>query len=687
MLKPAPLKSGRSYKESFMKTNFVRQCGLGLAAGLIFFVGCARPSAEPEQPKAVSAPTTPILPAVAQAVPVAPPVTNVAPALGVHDTNAPAIVERIPASPQPENIQITPGLSEVVKLAQAGVGEEVILAYVEKYSGRFDVGAEQILYLNDLGVAGTVITSMLKHDGNPNPGLAVAPSVIQTQAVSNVPQSPVTAQGPPPTVSTSVPPPPSSAEVSYFYDTLSPYGSWIYLSGYGWCWQPTVAVSVSTWRPYCDRGRWYWSDAGWYWSSDYSWGWAAFHYGRWYSHPSCGWVWTPGVVWAPSWVSWRYNAGYCGWAPLPPEAHFVSGVGFTYYGNHVAVGFDFGLSYYNYAFVSVNNFCDYAPYRYVVPYNQVQNFYRNTTVINNYASHNGYVVNHGFGRDTVAQASQTRVREVSIRETPVSNMANVHGDRIEKQGNQTVVYRPQLPKTPPTVRSAQFTTRAGGASQTAATVGRTPNVGTGYMAPAGPSHGGSSRGQTSVSGSTGNANEDRNRTTVTPRGTQQQSPSTTPAPSQRQQPRANGPLFGSGTATTAQPQNNVAGRVAEPRTQTQREVQPSNVQPQPRQAPTQPNYSRPTPVYPQTQTQTQAQQPAARVERHNNGLTMPPRQQEQQPHYSSPAHSAPAPTVPQQSSPSIERRASPQAESARPAPVGGGGNRAVATPSRVERTR
>ncbi len=695
-----------------MKTNFVRQCSLGLAAGLVFFVGCARPSAQPEQPRAVSAPgvSAPSSVILAQAGPAAPQAADEAPTAGRADTNAPAIIERIPPSAQPANVPMSPGLAEVVKLAQAGVGEDVILAYIEKYAARFDVGADQILYLNDLGVPETVVTSMLKHDGSPT-SVAGSPSLVQTQAVSNVPETQVTEQTAPPTVSTSVAPPPTSTEVSYFYDTLSPYGSWIYLSGYGWCWQPTVAVSVSTWRPYCDRGRWYWSDAGWYWSSDYSWGWAAFHYGRWYRHPGCGWVWTPGVVWSPSWVSWRYSDGYCGWAPLPPEAHFLSGVGFTYYGRHVAVGFDFGLAPYHYSFVHINNFCDYAPYRYIVPHARVQNFYRNTTVVNNYiVRNNNTVINQGIGRETIARASQTRVREVSIRETPVSNMAHVRGDRIDKQGNQTVVYRPQLPKTPPTVRSAQFAARAGGSAGT--TVGRAATSGAGTVAPAGPSHGGAGRGQSGAVSRQGvgapsesarpqpNANEERNRPAVTPRGNVERGgrnaqPNVNPSRQQREQPRANRPLFGSGTASTVQPQNNVAARTVEPRV-TQPQVPRAQVHPQPQvpraQSQTQPNYSRTAPAQPQVQP------PAARQQNYNTGrfsdhATMPPKQQEQLPRYSAPAYQAPAPNAPQIARPSTERAPLPQSggDRVRSAPAGGGGGhgggRGEAAPSRGERHR
>jgi hypothetical protein len=390
---------------------------------------------------------------------------------------------------------------------------------------------------------------------------------------------------------------------------------------------------------------------------------------------------------------------------LPPEAHFVSGVGFTYYGRHVAVGFDFGLHDYHYAFVHVNNFCDYAPYRYVVPHNQVQGFYRNTTVINNYVvRNNNQVINQGIGRETIARASQTRVREVSIRETQVNRMENIHGDRIEKEGNRTVVYRPQLPKTPPTVRSAQFASRSAGAAQPA-NAGRVPNAGAANIT--GPTHGGSSRGESGVAArSSGNenvdaarpqpqANQERNQATPATRGTgnniergnQPRSTSPAPAPARPQaQPRSSGPLFGTGAANNgAQPQNNVAARPAVPRTTApvshaqpqpqQEQPQASRVQPQSQpqaQRPTQPNYSRGMPVYPGPQTQ----EPPARVEHQGNGPALTPRQQEQQPRYSAPPHQAPAPYTPRYSNPS-ERQPVRQAEPVRQSPVVSGGNQNV----------
>lgn len=474
--------------------NFVRHTSLGLAAGLVFTLGCARPAAETEQPRTVVAPApvpyvlAPAAPAPEQ--PLATPVATAPPAppasappnVAATGTNPPAILQQIPPTGKPENLTLTPGLSEVVKLAQSGVSEEVLLTYVEKYADAFNLGADQIVYLNDLGVSSTVITAMLKHDGSAV--AAAAPAGVQTQPVSNVPMTPVypAAPAPAPQPESTVAAPPPSTEAAYFYDSLSPYGSWIYLSGYGWCWQPTVAVSTPAWRPYSDRGRWYWSDSGWYWNSDYSWGWAPFHYGRWYHHGHRGWVWTPGTVWGPSWVSWRHTDGYYGWAPLPPEAYYHHGVGFTYYGRGVSVGFDFGLTAFHYSFVSYRHFGDHHHHRHHVSRHQSHDIYRNTTVVNNYVvGNNNTIINRGVGRETVAaRAGQNNIREVSVRARPSQELAGtrngVRADQIERRGSESVVYRPELPKTPPTVRTTSLGARNSGQGQS--TVARRNDNGT-----------------------------------------------------------------------------------------------------------------------------------------------------------------------------------------------------------------
>jgi len=119
-----------------------------------------------------------------------------------------------------------------------------------------------------------------------------------------------------------VAPAPASAEVGIsfgvFYDSLAPYGEWLYVGNYGRVWRPRVSVVGVDFRPYVTGGHWVYTDYGWSFESDYDWGWAPFHYGRWLPDPRFGWVWIPDTVWAPAWVDWRYGDGYIGWAPLAP---------------------------------------------------------------------------------------------------------------------------------------------------------------------------------------------------------------------------------------------------------------------------------------------------------------------------------------------------------------------------------
>jgi hypothetical protein len=243
------------------------------------------------------------------------------------------------------------------------------------------------------------------------------------------------------------------ADVSYFYNDLSPYGTWVQLDGVGWCWQPRVVVVNHAWRPYCDAGHWVWTDAGWFWQSDYSWGWAAFHYGRWQMHPRCGWVWLPDRTWGPSWVVWRSQGDHCGWAPLPPHSEFMVGVGWRYNGVHVAVDFDFGLHADHFTFIATKDFHQHDYVHYRMPPTQVTQIYNHTTIINNYVVNNTTIVNKGIRAEQVAAATHTPVKQVHIRDVPAGapRPSPARTDR-----NELVVYRPQL-KAPakPTTMVAQ----------------------------------------------------------------------------------------------------------------------------------------------------------------------------------------------------------------------------------------
>ena len=64
---------------------------------------------------------------------------------------------------QSPKIRLSPWTSEIVKLAESGIEASVILSFIEN-SGTFNLGADQIVYLNDLGFSSEIITAMLQHD-------------------------------------------------------------------------------------------------------------------------------------------------------------------------------------------------------------------------------------------------------------------------------------------------------------------------------------------------------------------------------------------------------------------------------------------------------------------------------------------------------------------------------------------
>lgn len=367
--------------------------------------------------------------------------------------NAPVQVVS-PAMP-PTNSLSAPAL-EIVKLAQAGVDESVMMAYVTNSANVFNLGSDDIVYLNDIGVSSPVITAMIQRDQSvraAGPGEMAAINPGYTNQLVPAPGAPTPYDQP---VNTALPPESQDAvqyvepteqpnvTYEYFYNSLSPYGAWVNVDGYGLCWQPTVAVIDTSWQPYGDRGRWLYSDYGWYWASDYSWGWAPFHYGRWFHHSRRGWCWAPDTVWGPSWVSWRYTPDYCGWAPLPPTACYRPGFGFTYYGSSVGASFSFGLTARHYAFVPVRDFCDRYPYRHRVPDRTVSQLYNNTVPVHQYEHDNhNRIINRGIPVEHVRSVTRTDIQPVQIHRTD----RLMNRTRGESQSGRTVtVFNPNLPQ-------------------------------------------------------------------------------------------------------------------------------------------------------------------------------------------------------------------------------------------------
>lgn len=395
-----------------------------------------------------------LMPIEAQVEPPRSPSTPVqAPSETSSSTNevpAAATIEPRPLPPALKNL--SPGLAEVIRLLESNVSEEVLIAYIESARFAFKPSVDEILYLNDLGVSDKVITTLLNRSKETEALAQTAPQQTNAVAAASQPVTEVSnavtetaaeIQAPAPGAATEIAvieEPETVVNINYFQEPLSPYGNWLTVEEYGLCWQPAVVVSDPHWRPYCDRGRWIYSNHGWYWQSDYSWGWAAFHYGRWHRSNRCGWVWVPDRTWGPSWVSWRYTDDHCGWAPLPPSARFRSSGGLSYWDSHVSVRFDFGLSRDCYTFVPRQRFCDPHPNRHRVSIASASAIFERSRVHNNYSVNNHRVVNHGLAPSAIAGASGNEIRQVTIR----PSSAPVKGDVLDKNSNTLVAYRPDM---------------------------------------------------------------------------------------------------------------------------------------------------------------------------------------------------------------------------------------------------
>ncbi len=97
------------------------------------------------------------------------------------------------------------------------------------------------------------------------------------------------------------------------YD-LAPYGEWVYIESVPY-WRPTLVVNYVPYR----EGHWsFVAGIGYVWVETYPFSYVTTHYGRWWCHPTYGWVWTYRDAWAPAWCATVRYGPYLVWSPLDP---------------------------------------------------------------------------------------------------------------------------------------------------------------------------------------------------------------------------------------------------------------------------------------------------------------------------------------------------------------------------------
>jgi hypothetical protein len=215
-----------------------------------------------------------------------------------------------------------------------------------------------------------------------------------------------------------------NANVDFFYDALSPYGDWIEMAPYGWVWAPRSVAA--DWRPY-RAGHWVYTDYDWTWVADEDWGWAPYHYGRWALDSRYGWVWVPGSVWAPAWVSWQWGDGYAGWAPLPPDADLTAGPA------------SFNIDPLAYIFVEERYVTEPILVSHYVPPARNVTLVNVTRNVTNYTIVENRVVNRSVRVDEVERATGHAVPRARITEAPAPAPTRVRGSEV-------AIYKPPVPK-------------------------------------------------------------------------------------------------------------------------------------------------------------------------------------------------------------------------------------------------
>jgi hypothetical protein len=157
-----------------------------------------------------------------------------------QDSSAPNPMQ--PAAVNAPVPQLAYGVAQIMKLAQAKVSEDTIMAYIKSSGNSYGLNADQIIYLRQQGVSDAVITAMLSQ---PKAGVATTTILMPTTPAPQPVPSAAYAQTAEPYVET---------EPTTYYD-YEPY--YYPVSSYG-CW-PCPVVLYSGWGGYYGgyRGGWH----------------------------------------------------------------------------------------------------------------------------------------------------------------------------------------------------------------------------------------------------------------------------------------------------------------------------------------------------------------------------------------------------------------------------------------------
>lgn len=157
-------------------------------------------------------------------------------------------------------VQFSPGVGDILKLTQAKVDDEVIVAFVRNSGRHYSLTADEIVYLRSQGVSDRAITAMLNQQ---QPAATAQPQSAPTVAVGPTPLVAEAIVETPPTVTTVIQPASTvyivSEPVPYYYPYY-PY-SWAWYTypafsfGFYYAWGCDWDDDCDDWDNYCNKGN------------------------------------------------------------------------------------------------------------------------------------------------------------------------------------------------------------------------------------------------------------------------------------------------------------------------------------------------------------------------------------------------------------------------------------------------
>jgi hypothetical protein len=214
------------------------------------------------------------------------------------------------AGTAPAPVDLSPGAAEVVKLSKAGMGDDVVLAYIRSSQSLYNLSADDVLYLRNSGLSGPVLTGMLNHDGALR---SQQNRYVYDQKLYGPGAPPAAPPGPPPTAPTAPTAPPApvasaapagapvpaggvaTATTAAPPGTAAPAGTEVTQA------PPATLVEVVPSSPgpayYWVPGYWAWRGHAWFWVGG-AWAlrprpgvvWVGGHW----DHRGRGWIWVDG---------------------------------------------------------------------------------------------------------------------------------------------------------------------------------------------------------------------------------------------------------------------------------------------------------------------------------------------------------------------------------------------------------